>query len=193
MDRIRFSVAVTALLIGAGQVWGANTGFYVGGSVGSTQEHFDASTFNAHGSATGYQIAAGWRPLSVLAGEIDYVDFGRASNTEYYYQPAICCGSGSGPTTAEAYVDTSAVGIFALGYLPIPVVDLYGRLGAVDYRTDAHSPSLSFHRTGADLAYGAGAGVSFGNLGVRAEYTAYDVPHTHNLSLTSIGLTWTFL
>ena len=49
------------------------TGFYVGGDVGNSTEHFYNSTFGVNADDTGYKVAAGIRPLSVLAGEVDYV------------------------------------------------------------------------------------------------------------------------
>ena len=52
-----------------------------------------------------------------LAGELNYVGFGRAYS-------------------GINYADTDGVGVSASGFLPIPVVDLYGRLGLVDWRTD---------------------------------------------------------
>lgn len=171
----RFGIAtVSVLLLSAGVARAANTGFYIGGSIGNSNQHFDADTFSVHGSDTGYQVAAGFRPLGVLAGELDYISLGRAS-------------------AGQDYADTDAIGAFALGFLPIPLVDVYGRLGAVEWRTDANSPTFGFHRTGTNLAYGAGAGTSWGSLGVRAEYTHYDVAHSRDLGLTSIGVTWTFL
>lgn len=150
-------------------------GLYLGGSLGAAQQNYDPEVFDAHGSATGYKFALGIRPIPMVAAEVSYIDFGRAFN-------------------GINYVDTNAVGVFALGFLPIPVVDVYGKVGLADWRTDAQSPFQGgFHRTGADLAYGAGVGTHWGAFGARLEYERYEVSHSNDMGMASVGLTWTFL
>lgn len=150
-------------------------GVYLGGSLGAAQQNYDPDVFDAHGSATGYKFALGIRPLPIVAAEVSYIDFGRAFN-------------------GVNYADTNAVGVFALGFLPIPVVDVYGKVGLADWRTDAQSPFQGgFHRTGADVAYGAGVGSHWGAFGARLEYERYQVSHSNDMGLASVGLTWTFL
>jgi hypothetical protein len=161
-------------LVLAATAHAANDGFYIGGDLGRSSESYDPYTFNAYGANVGYDIAVGYRPFDALAGELNYTSFGRA-------------------TAGENYVDTNAVGLFALGYLPVPVVDLYGRLGLADWRSGATSPGLSFTRTGADVAYGLGGGMHFGSIGVRVEYTRFTVSHANDIDLASIGLTWSLL
>ncbi|MGC2460475.1 MAG: outer membrane beta-barrel protein [Steroidobacteraceae bacterium] len=165
---------IPAALLPAGAALGDDTGFYVGGSLGESSERFDPSLYRLRADTVGYQIAAGWRPLEVLAGEVDYVSFGRAQR-------------------GANYADTDGVGVFALGFLPIPVIDIYGRVGAIDWRTDVTSPVFPIRRTGTDLAYGVGAGMHWGSLGARLEYVRYDVTDASILSLASVGVSWTFL
>jgi hypothetical protein len=148
-----------------------DTGFYVAGSIGESRVQYDPTTFYASTDNVGYQVAAGFRPLPVVSGEFDYTGFARAFS-------------------GINYADTYGVGLFALGYLPIPVVQVYGKVGLVDWRTSAHSPELSFHRTGADVAYGGGLGTSWGRLGARLEFETFDVAHASTMELTSIGLVW---
>jgi hypothetical protein len=123
-------------------------GLYLGGSLAESQQRFDATTFNVRASDPAYKFALGYRLFKVLAAEVSYVGFGRAYG-------------------GFNFADTDAIGAFAVAFLPIPVVDVFGMLGMADWRTDAQSPFHSFHRTGADLAYGAGAGTSWGSLGAR--------------------------
>ncbi len=162
------------LCAGATAVHGAETGLYLGGSFGSAQQNFDAATFDAHGSPIGYKFALGFRPIDLLAAEVSYIDFGRAFS-------------------GINYENTNAVGVFALGFLPIPVLDVYGKVGLAEWRTTAQSPTLGFHRTGANLAYGVGAGTGWGRLGARIEYERYRVSHSNDTAMASVGLTWMFL
>jgi OmpA-like transmembrane domain len=175
---LKLSAALTAgvLLIATldSQAADNSVGLYIGGSLGDAMQQFDPNTFSVHGDTTGYKFAVGWRPLPVLAAELDYTDFGRAYS-------------------GINYADTDGVGLFALGFLPIPVVDLFGKVGLVNWRTDANSPLYGFHRTGSDLGYGFGAGTSWGTLGVRVEYERYEVVRASDMGLASVGLVWTFL
>jgi len=168
-----------ALLAGAllglsGAAGAAEDGFYLAGALGAAQQNFDASTFDVHGSPTGYKFALGFRPIDLLAAEVSYIDFGRAYS-------------------GINYANTNAVGAFGLAFLPLPLVDLYGKVGVADWRVDAQSPFVGFHRTGANVAYGAGAGVSWGRVGARLEYERYQVSHSNDMGMASIGVTWVFL
>ncbi len=152
----------------------AASGFYVAGSVGQSNENFDVTTYDASAHDVGYEVALGYQPLPIFAGEIDYDGFPRAFG-------------------GVNYADTYSVGAFGLGILPIPVVHLFGKVGIIDWRTDARSglPLVpSFDRTGASVAWGVGAGNSWGRLGARLEFEMFDVAHTSMMNLTSIGLTW---
>jgi hypothetical protein len=158
----------------AGVAHADDTGLYIGGSLGRSDERFEPSAYKVSADNVGYQVAAGWRPIDLLAGELDYVGFGRARG-------------------GINYADTYGVGLSALGFVPIPRVDLYGRLGLITWRSNVNSPFGSFHRTGADLAYGVGAGMHWGSLGARLEYERYEISATSTMSLASVGMTWTFL
>ena len=93
------------------------------------------------------------------------------------------------------YADTDGIGVSALGFLPIQVVDVYGRLGLFDCRANAFQSapySYSFHGNGSDLTYGGGVGMHWGNVGARLEYeaTTYRTPTSCNL--VSLGVVWSF-
>jgi hypothetical protein len=169
----RLGLSLASLVFSAAAL-ADDTGLYLGGSLGAVQQRYDATTFDVHGTDTGYKFALGYRPLKVLAAELSYVGFGRAYG-------------------GINFADTDAIGLFAVGFVPIPVVDLYGKVGMAQWRTDAQSPFLSFHRTGTDVAYGVGAGTSWGSLGARVEYERYEVSHANDMALASVGLTWEFL
>jgi hypothetical protein len=168
-----YLISLIALSLLPAAAFADETGFYVGGDIGNSTEHFNASTFAVNADNTGYKAAVGFRPLSVLAGEVNYVSFGRAS-------------------AGENFADTDGIGVSALAFLPVPIVDIYGRLGVINWRTDANSPGFSFHRTGSDLSYGAGVGAHWGSLGARAEFERFEITGARTMELATVGLTWTF-
>jgi hypothetical protein len=161
------------MLVPTGAALAQETGLYVGGDVGNSTEHFNASTFDVNADNGGYKVALGFRPLSVLAAELDYVGFGRASS-------------------GVNFADTYGVSASALAFLPIPIVDVYGRLGVMEWRTDANAPQFSFHRTGSDITYGVGAGAHWGAFAARLEYERFQVAGASSMQLATAGVSYTF-
>jgi OOP family OmpA-OmpF porin len=154
----------------------ADNGIYLGASVG--QSGLEIDDFDYDASATGYKIIAGWRFLDWLAVEGNYVDFGSGDDR-----------------VAGTKIETEADGISlsAVGFLPVGPVDLFARVGAVDWSADISSPGIgSGSDDGTDLTYGIGAQFRVWSLSIRAEYEMFDVSDA-DLDMISLGVTWTFL
>jgi OOP family OmpA-OmpF porin len=156
----------------------ADNGIYLGASVG--QSDIEVDDFDYDASATGYKIIAGWRFLDWLAVEGNYVDFGSGDDR-----------------VAGDRIETEADGISlsAVGFLPVGPVDLFARVGAVDWSADLSSSSPSVGRAsddGTDLTYGIGAQFRVWSLSIRAEYEMFDISDA-DVDLISVGVTWTFL
>jgi hypothetical protein len=166
-------ILALALLPAGAALADDQTGIYVGGDVGNSTEHFGAGTFGVNADNSGYKVAVGIRPIPIVAAELDYVGFGRAS-------------------AGINFADTYGISASALAFLPIPIVDVYGRLGVIDWRTDASAPGFSFHRTGSDLTYGVGAGAHWGAFAARLEYEHYQVAGASTMQLATLGLTYSF-
>ena len=149
-------------------------GIYVGGAIGQSASGLDSGNINYTDHDMGWQLFAGVRPLKLLAIEMDYLDLGKAN---------------SGGSSAH----TTAIGGYVLGFLPIPVVDIYGKLRIVSWHTDASTPNLSWHPSGGDVALGAGVQLHFGPVAARLEYQAIDANEAKTPSMVSLGLSYTFL
>jgi len=167
------ALATAALLASSARADDDHVGVYLGGSLGDAAQRFEPSDYQLHADTVGYQAALGWRPISVVAGEVDYVNFGRARN-------------------GLNYADTDGVGAFALGFVPLLPLDLYARLGLINWRASISSPFTPFRRSGTDLAYGVGAGLRWGSVGARVEYSRYELSAASSMGLASVGITWTF-
>jgi OOP family OmpA-OmpF porin len=154
----------------------ADNGIYLGASVG--QSGLEIDDFDYDASATGYKIIAGWRFLDWLAVEGNYVDFGSGDDR-----------------VAGTKIETEADGISlsAVGFLPVGPVDLFARVGAIDWSADLSAPGAgSGSDDGTDLTYGIGAQFRVWSLSIRAEYEMFDVSDA-DLDMISVGVTWTFL
>ena len=160
----------------------ADNGFYLGAGIGQANVQIDASTElpGFEGDDTGFKLIAGVRPLDWLAAEINYVDLGTPSDD-----------------VAGTQVGTDASGIagFGVALLELPLVDLYGKLGAVRWEFSASAPNLglSGSASGTDLAWGAGAQLRFLSFGLRLEYERFEIRDFDDANFLSLSVTYTFL
>jgi len=175
------------LLLGCASAF-ADNGVYVG--AGITQSRIDevGGDFGV-GSLDDFRIRdnmwkliAGARLLSFLGAEANYMDLGSERRT---------AGSASFRGDAKAWA------AYVIGYIPVPFVDLYGKIGAarttLDARLDSPLASARFDDSSTNFAYGAGVQLKLGSLAARLEYERFDVDHSDGVKLLTLGATYTFL
>jgi hypothetical protein len=162
----------------------ADNGIYLGASVGQSSVQYDdnigGQNLNFDASATGFKAIAGWRFLDWVAVEANYVDL----------------GSGDDNVLGERIEsDVNGVSLSAVGFVPIGPVDLFARVGAVNWNADLAAPNLgvSSSEDGTDLTYGVGAQFRVWSLSIRGEYEVFDISDADTVDMFSIGVTWTFL
>lgn len=182
-------------------------GFYAGAGVGVSTVRSDddfgpgyPGDFRDH--HTGFKVMAGVRPLSVLGAELEYIDFGHASNSTPYQFGGTTIGN-TGLSTHP-----KATALYAVGYLPLPVpsLDVYGKLGAARLNTALNGTQTTVcpvagcqiglvpfeqNRWNTDLAFGAGVQMKVLGIAFRAEYerinSSLGAP-----DMFSISAIWTF-
>ncbi len=173
-------------------------GLYLGGAFGRANVRVDSSTtgslFDLDEHHAGWKAMLGVRPVSGFGAELEYIDFGHPQST-----------------IAGVRTDARArgAGLFAVGYLPIPVVDVFGKAGVARLQTIVKGASETVQPTGevcsnsslsclfdsdhtdTRFAYGGGVQVKISRLAVRAEYERISA-RGGDPSLLSVGATWTF-
>jgi OOP family OmpA-OmpF porin len=173
-------IAATAVLAAmtAFPAFAVDNGIYLGASIGQSGVDIDEAVSSGgddfSADATGFKVIAGWRFLDWLSIEGNYVDLG------------------SGDDTVDGNrleVDASGISLSAVGFLPIGPVDLFARVGAINWDADFGEISDD----GTDLTYGVGAQFRVWGLSVRAEYEQFDIDDVDTVDLISLGVTWTFL
>ena len=182
-------IACVGFLPVSGTASAADNGFYLG--AGITRTSFDTSSdfvqdapddFSIDDDDNGYKIIAGIRPLDWLAIEANYVDFGSVA---------------SGDDVLGGEFELTGIDAFAVGFLPLPFVDIYGKLGAIRWDADARvnvgGSSFSDSESGTDIAWGAGVQARLGSLAGRLEYERFEVDDTEEIAMITLGLTYTFL
>ncbi len=122
-------------------------------------------------------------PLIPIGVETEYADFG--SQTRHF-------GFVQGEAEAKAFA------AFAVGWLPVPVpnLDVFGKLGAARWQLDGGTtyPSLfQLDDRGTQLAWGVGLQMHFQNVAVRGEYEGFSISNTNGARVYSVSAAYYFL
>lgn len=168
----------------------ANTGFYLGGSVGQGTIEDEESVSDGAGGFDdvefdeddlGYKLYAGYMLLPFLGVEGGYIDFGSPEGSF---------------NNIDVELEADGFEGYVVGLLPLGPVELFAKVGMVAYdvegRIDGAFGSASIEDDSEELAYGLGASFGFGHFKVRAEYQMYDVGEIDDLYMISAGLTYHF-
>src|SRR5215212_7051161 len=112
-------------LCAAAPAFAADNGIYLGGSVGESSVSFDETvageTFSFDADSTGYKAIAGWRILDGFAVEANYVDL----------------GSGDDQVAGQKFeTGVDGVSLSAIGFLTIGPVDVFARVGGINWNAD---------------------------------------------------------
>lgn len=166
----------------------ANTGGYAGVTLGESNLDIDAgelahsTSLLTQGRPFSFEVVGGYRPLPFWSAEVAYLSLGRASAGKNY-------------TQMQGYM------LSALVYLPTPYINLYGRLGALDWHAygrgsfAAGAPApIPFHRRGLSAAYGVGGTTNGrGNLNFRLEWDKLAISESRRADLVTVGFIWSFI
>lgn len=188
--------ALIGLLLITPLAWSADNGFYVG--AGAVQSDYGLSNPGAGSpfddSTSGYKAIAGFRVLDSFAIEANYNDYGNATVPS----GIVCLQFITVPCPASASLTAKTISAFAVGFLHLPVVDLFAKAGANSWKFDGHTtggftPAFRINESGTGLAYGAGVQLHFGSLGARLEYERFEIVRSETLDAVSLSFIYTFL
>jgi opacity protein-like surface antigen len=193
----RFAAAASATILATGLAVpglasATDNGLYVGAGIGQATVDADIDdgslgNFSFDGDDVGYKLFAGFNfailELVTLGVEAGYVSLGDIDDS-------------NGSDTFA--VDTSAFDAFGTAGVQLGPVQAFGKLGLVAWDADVSSSGFDdFSEDGTDLAYGLGAGLQFGSLGIRAEYEVFNIDggqgvDVDDVSLLSASVLWVF-
>jgi hypothetical protein len=162
----------------------ADSGVYIGGGVASTK--IEDSAGNPGGTAfsesdAGLKLFGGYHldvlPLLKFAGEVGYRDTGRP-----------------GATIAGVDVDYRAHGFDygVLGGVGLGPVDLFARVGGMQYKLQKTIGGLRNNYDGTAPVYGVSAWFTLFGVGIRADYEKIDIDELDDARMATISAFYQF-
>jgi hypothetical protein len=172
---IRTIASTLALLALAPLAQAADNGIYLGaGYVQSEYGFDDPGDVDFDDEDGGYKAIVGWRPIDNFGVEVNYIDHGDA-------------------TVGDARIGAETISGFAVGYVALPVVDLFAKAGATSWKVDARSDGISVDEDDLDFAWGVGIQARVWSIGARLEYEQFPIVDDEKLDTISLSFTYTFL
>lgn len=183
-------MAIAALLAVGASAQAADNGFYLGGALSRSTLDTDNDFFgfSFEEDDTAWKAIAGFRPIDPFGIELNYVNFGEMSTSDF---PS---AGGDGNASYEA----TALDAFAVGYIGGPFIEVFGKFGVVRWdaeailRGDVTLPEIRADDSGTDMAWGGGLQLSSGSLALRLEYEKFELAQDDEIDMWSLGATWTF-
>jgi len=153
----------------------ADNGIYLGAGYAHSEYGLDdPGDVDFDDEDGGYKLIAGWRVIDNFGVELNYIDHGDA-------------------TVADARLGAETLSGFAVGYIALPLIDLFAKAGATSWQVDARSNGLSVDEDDLDFAWGVGIQARIWSLGARLEYEQFPIVDDEKLDTISLSFTYTFL
>ena len=166
-----------------GPVAYADSGFYIGGSIGNAalsvaDIDFGGNDFDDNDSA--WKGFAGYifdMPVFDFGIEAAYVDFGVPSET----------------ILGENFeIDVTGLSAFGTAGLDWGLFGIFAKAGVVSWDADFAIDNVDLgSEDGSDAAYGVGFRLNFSSVEVRAEYELFEVEDA-DVDMVSVGVLWRF-
>lgn len=130
------------------------------------------------------ELIAGLRLIDVFGVELNYMDLGSEDR-------GILSGLGT------AHADAKQFSAFAVGYLPLPLIDLFGKAGLMRWQLSGNASAggtslFDVSDSGTEFAWGLGAQAKLGPFAPRLEWEHSPIPNTSGLNMWTLGVTFTF-
>ncbi len=186
--RIALAASALLLLFASINAHSAESGFYVGGSVGSAAVEaniddpalpdpppvFDEDDLGWKVFA-GYSFALG--DAFSLGVEGGYNDLGKPS---------------ADIASLPISLDPTAWTVYGTAGIDLGPIGVFGKYGLIDWDVDAFIDDFPFSDDGSDPAYGVGIKANLGSWELRAEYEIFDISDVEDVTLLSLGFTYRF-
>ena len=179
------------VLAAFGAAQAAESGFYVGGSLGQStlkvpSDITDVPDFSE--DDTGYKVFAGYNfnfKLFNLGIEGGYTDFGSPTD--------------SIAADTKLTIEADGWNVWGMGGFNIGPFDAYANFGMISWDASLSVSGIDpgfgvgdLSDSGSDIGYGLGARVALGKFHIRGEWEMFDIEDTDDVYMFSLGIAWQF-
>ena len=172
---LRHGILAAFLVALAPLAQAADNGIYIGaGYVQSDYGLDDPDLAGFDDEDSGFKVIAGWRPIDNFGVEVNYIDHGDAL------------------IPPDTRLGAETISAFAVGFLALPVVDLFAKAGATSWQVDAATNGGNVNEDDFDFAWGVGVQARIWSLGARLEYEQFPILNDEKLDTISLSFTYTF-
>ena len=173
-------VVVSALIILSFSTLSAQ-GLYIGAGIGNTFYGVDNLTQQVKSidkNATGYKIFAGLSTPTIFGLEGGYRNFGTIDATEL---------------NVSIESKTTGWDVYGMAHFEVLLIlDLFAKAGMIFWKTENKVLEQTLGDSGSGFAWGLGAGVGLGPIGVRLEWENFNINDQVTVSMATLGATWGF-
>ena len=155
-------------------------GFYIGAGIGNSfyGGDIEGQVNEISENSTGYKFFAGFTTPTIFGIEGGYRNFGTIEVTEL-------------EITFES--ETTGWDVYGMAHFEVLVIlDLFAKAGVLFWDTKSQIVEESFGDSGTAFAWGLGAGVSLGPIGVRLEWENFQIKDPATLSAVTLSATFGF-
>jgi len=165
----------------------ADSGFYVGGSVGNTTLKVNFDDPVGPGEFVFDENDFSWKAFAGFQFDLPVINLG----VEGGYRDL---GGPSATFAAEAYgIDVTSWDVCGVAGFDLGPVNVFGKLGFVAWEADLTVAGINAgSEDDTDTAYGIGASFNLGSLQLRAEYEMFDISDVEDLYMLSAGFVYKF-
>lgn len=190
LERVRCSLAAAALasvLLVSGPAM-ADSGFYVGGSVGNTT--LDGNFEDPLGGGGEFPFDESdfsWKAFGGYNFDLPVIDLGIEGGYRSLGGPSVT-------VAAQTFgIDITSWDVFGVAGFDLGPLTVFGKLGIISWDAEVTFAGVDLgSEDDQDTAYGVGASFNLGSFQLRAEYEMFDVSDVEDLYMLSAGFVYTF-
>jgi outer membrane immunogenic protein len=179
------AVLASALLLSGPAM--ADSGFYVGGSVGNATLEANLQDPIGGGDFTFDESDFSWKAFGGYDFDLPVINLGIEGGYRSLGGPSVTVA------TESFGIDITAWDVFGVAGFDLGPLTVFGKLGVISW--DAEFTAAGFDvgsEDDQDTAYGVGVSFGLGSLQLRAEYEMFDVSDVNDLYMLSAGFVYTF-
>ena len=172
-------VVLTLIISSFGSLYAQ--GFYIGGGIGNTFyateiEEVGNQVSSLDENATGYKFFGGFSTPTIFGIEGGYRNLGTITVSNFSFE-----------------TETTGWDVYGMARLELLLIlDLFAKAGVFFWESESVLVEQVIGNSGTSFAWGLGAGVHLGPLGVRLEWENFQVADPESISMISASATFGF-